>query len=160
MENTFNQKKMMGIIIDEIKSATGLDCVEQSTVKQPDYPFYTFRNVTSHTSIGFTDNVDSEEFEMTLHFDAHSLSMYEATDYAEKLHKLFQTQEFDILSAQNNFYIIDCDDIENTDNPISIQVERQSGFNVPIRVVDNFKDDKTTIDNIEINGGQLTNKEG
>ena len=159
MDKPYDTKALMALIIDDIKQETGIDCfVADSVGPQQKYPFFTFDFVDPHINLPFTDNVDFEQFEMAIHFDAHAKSIYTATDLANQLTKLFKTQAFSLLAEQNNFYVIDSDSVESTDNVISIQVEYRAGFELHLRICDSFQDDIQTIDSVDINGTSLSAK--
>ncbi len=159
MDKPFDKKAFMTDVINLIKEKTGIDCFESgNSGPQQAYPFFTFDWIDSHIPLPITDNLDYEIFEMAIHFDCHSQSMYEADMYANQLSKLMRSQAMYVLGVQDNFYVIDVDTVENTDNEISIQVERKSGFRVNIRCQDSFVDDVTTLGEIELNGKKFPKK--
>jgi hypothetical protein len=156
MDKPFDTKTFMTDVINLIKDKTGIDCYESENAgPQAKYPFFTFDFVDPHIPLPITDNLDFEVFEMAIHFDCHSQSMYEADTNARQLRKLMGSQAMNMLGIQDNFYVIDVGAAENTDNEISIQVERKSGFQVNIRAQDSFQDDVTTLGDIELNGKQF-----
>lgn len=159
MDNPYDYQKLMGTLIDEIKAKTGIDTYESNSMgPEHQYPFYTFDIIDPHVELPFTDNVDNEEFEIQLEMMAHSDSHYEALNLASQLHKLFKTYDMDILGENNGFYVVEADDIATADNTISIQVERRASFELVLRVLDSFRDDIPTIDDAEINGADLSDK--
>lgn len=159
MDKPYDYEALMALITDEIKQQTGIDCYEANSIgPQQSYPFFTFDIVDPHIKLPFTDNIDFEQFEMTIQFDAHSQNIYEATNLASQLSKMFGIQSVGLLAEQNGFYIIETEDVQNTDNVISIQVERRSGFVVRLRICDSFQDDIQTIDDVNLNGSDLSDK--
>ncbi|GEP72031.1 hypothetical protein FD12_GL001393 [Lentilactobacillus rapi DSM 19907 = JCM 15042] len=156
MDKPFDKKAFMTDVINLIKQKTGIDCyASDNPGSQQAYPFFTFEFIDSHIPLPITDNLDFEVFEMAMHFDCHSQSMYEADMGANQLSKLMRSQAMYMLGVQDNFYVIDVDSVENTDNQISIQVEHKSGFQVNFRCQDAFQDDVTTLGDIELNGSQF-----
>jgi len=161
MEQSYDYAKLMAVIIKGIKEQTGVTCIEaNSTGKIPPYPFFTWDFITAHQSIGFTDNVDEEVFEASIMFEAHAQQTTQALNLASQVRKLFETNYFDTLSADNNFYVIDTGDITDTNNAISMQVERRAGVQVNLRIKDSFHDDVPEIKMINPATDTDTNKEG
>lgn len=158
--NTYNYRRLMMTLGDFIKTKTGMALVESNTNgPQPAYPFFSWEIANPHKDIGFTDNVDNEEFEMEVEFTVHSTNHLDALNIAGELNKLFKTNELYMLGTQNQFYVIDLSDIESADNIISIQVERRVGFTVNLRVQDSFADEMPQIDDVSINGSPLSDKD-
>lgn len=159
MEQAYDYKKLMTVILDEISDKLQLPCIEtNSQGSQPAYPFYTFDIADPHIELPFTDNVDFEEFECAIEFMSHSKSGYEATNMAVQLSKLFKTAHMAYIGAQHNFYVIDVEDVESSDNIITLQVERRSAFTLNLRICDEFVDELDPIEDIEINGSHLKDK--
>lgn len=161
MEQPYDYASLMTVIIKGIKEQTGVQCIEaNSTGKMPPYPFFTWDFITAHQSIGFTDNVDEEVFEVSIMFEAHTQKTTEALNLASQLRKLFETNYFDTLSADNSFYVIDTGNITDTNNAISLQIERRAGVQVNLRIKDSFRDNVPAIENINPNTDTDSNKEG
>lgn len=161
MEQPYDYASLMTVIIKGIKEQTGVMCIEANSIgKMPPYPFFTWDFITSHQDIGFTDNVDEEVFEASIMFEAHTQQTTQALNLASQVRKLFETNYFDTLSADNNFYVIDTGDITDTNNAISIQVERRAGVQVNLRIKDSFHDDVPEIKMINPATDSDTNKEG
>ena len=161
MEQPYDYAKLMAVIKKGIKEQTGVTCIEaNSTGKMPPYPFFTWDFVSAHQDIGFTDNVDEEVFEASIMFEAHTQKTTEALNLASQLRKLFETNYFDTLSADNSFYVIDTGNITDTNNAISLQIERRAGVQVNLRIKDSFRDNVPAIENINPNTDTDSNKEG
>ena len=161
MEQPYDYAHLMAVIIKGIKEQTGVTCIEaNSTGKMPPYPFFTWDFITAHQSIDFTDNVDEEVFEASIMFEAHTQQTTQALSLASQVRKLFETNYFDTLSADNNFYVIDTGDIADTNNAISMQVERRAGVQVNLRIKDSFRDNVPAIEDINPNTDADSNKEG
>lgn len=161
MEQPYDYASLMTVIIKGIKEQTGVMCIEANSVgKMPPYPFFTWDFVTAHQDIGFTDNVDEEVFETSIMFEAHTQKTTEALNLASQLRKLFETNYFDTLSADNSFYVIDVGDITDTNNAISLQVERRAGIQVNLRIKDSFRDNVPAIEDINPDTDTDSNKEG
>lgn len=160
MQQPYDYSQLMAVICKAIKDKTGTPCVEANSVgPKPNYPFFTWDFVNAHQDIGSTDNTDEEVFEASIMFEAHSESATQALNLASWVRKLFATEYMDQLSAQNSFYVIERGDITDTNNIISVQIERRAGVQVDLRIKDTFKDDITPIETIELNGTPITKKD-
>lgn len=157
MDKPYDFSQLMAIINQRIKQVTGISVIEANSVgPEPAYPFFTWSFVTSHTDIGITDNLDEEVFESSIMFEAHSQKTTEATNLANWVRKLVQTDSFDQLGSANNFYVIDTGDVTDTNNIISVQVERRAGVQVNLRIKDSFHDDVPEMTSVQINSSDNT----
>lgn len=156
MNDTYDYKSLVRLLISITKAGTGKPLVEAvSAGKQPNYPFYTYDFIDTYQPLGFTDNIEFEPFEMSLELEAHSEDNFETIQMASNLAKLLQTQNVTLQFDRAHIYVIDVSAIEQTDNELSVQVERRAGFVLDLRVVDSFTDDVIDISDININGSNL-----
>ncbi len=161
MEKPFDYAKLMKAIKVAIEKETGVQCIEANSVgKEPAYPFFSWDFVNAHKDLGFTDNVTEEVFEASIMFQAHSQKMTEALNLASWLRKLMLSQSFYDVASANNFYVVDADEVTDTNNVISIQVEKRAGVQVNLRIKDSFRDNVPAIENINPNTDTDSNKEG
>lgn len=151
MNQAFNYRKLMQNIIDKIKEEMDIETISQGSKRQGlEYPFFSYEFINPHVGIHITDNTDHELFEMVLEFDAHVADVAKsiddiagvtgATQLANQLYKLFNSHSFYIWALANGFVVIETEDISETTNLISAQVERSAGFQVRLRTLDNYVD--------------------
>ncbi|WP_143463347.1 phage neck terminator protein [Levilactobacillus enshiensis] len=159
MDKPYDFKALMIKIIALIKQETGIDCfIEGGMGPQQPYPFFTYQ-VKPYIPIDITDNVDYEEFEAEINFTAHSKSANESYTFGNQLRKIFETQSMDYLGDENDFGVVGTSEVESSDNVITIQVERRTEFTVRLRLLDTFQDKINTIDDVGINGTNLSEKD-
>lgn len=158
MNEAFNYRSFMQNIIEKIKKETDIETISQGSKRQgQEYPFFSYDFINPHVGIHITDNTEHELFEMVIEFDAHVTDVAKymndiagitgATQLANQLYKLFNSHEFYIWALTNGFVVIETEDINETTNLLSEQVERSAGFQVKLRTLDNFVDNKDYIQN-------------
>lgn len=150
METTYDYTELVDILIDIVKDVTSLQLIESSSVgKQPDYPFWTHTIISPYIPIT-NDVVNGEVFECVISLTNHSLSSLEALNYSALLHKKLRQFDSRMTLYDKNITVVSTGKIGKRDNLISIEYERTSGFDLRLRIKDDFKEVKPEIENIEI----------
>ncbi|MCL0330528.1 phage neck terminator protein [Apilactobacillus xinyiensis] len=157
MIQAFNYSDLMAKINDKMYEKMGYSAISQGSQGESDeYPFFTYEIINAHIGIGATDNVNAEVFEMLIEFDAHVSDVATTDDdiftgstgaatLANNLRKFFTISDIQEWAALNKFPIVDISDVTDTTNIISMQVERSAGFQVRLRIKDDFQDNEEYI---------------
>ncbi|WP_220751542.1 phage neck terminator protein [Apilactobacillus xinyiensis] len=159
MIQAFNYNELMAKINDKMNEKMGYSAISQGTQGEAsEYPFFTYEIINAHIGIGATDNVSGEVFEMLIEYDAHVSDVATSDDdmfagstgaatLANNLRKFFTISDIKNWAFSNSFPIVDVSDITDTTNIISMQVERSAGFQVRLRIKDDFQENKEFINN-------------
>ncbi|MCL0330700.1 phage neck terminator protein [Apilactobacillus xinyiensis] len=159
MIQAFNYNDLMAKINDKMNEKMGCSAISQgSQGEAQEYPFFTYEIINAHIGIGATDNVNAEVFEMLIEFDAHVSDVATTDDdiftgstgaatLANNLRKFFTVSDIKNWAFLNNFPIVDVSDVTDTTNIISMQVERSAGFQIRLRIKDDFHETKEFINN-------------
>lgn len=161
MSGTYDYRAMMRPIIALIKQATGSPVVEASFAgKQPGYPFLSYEPLNPYTPVS-VDVVDHEIFESSWSIDAYAEDVFEALNTAQAAAKSLRTQAAAFKLDDAGIYLIDETDASSRDVSFAVQEQHRVGFDIHLRVQDQFEDAVETIDSLSLNGFNLpkNNKE-
>ena len=150
MESTYDYTELVDTLIEVVKTTTGLVLIESNSAgKQPDYSFWFYSFTSPYIPIT-NDVVNGEVFECVISLTNHSLSSLESLNYATLLHK--KLREFDSRMAfyDKNITVVSTGKIGKRDSLISIEYERTTGFDLRLRIKDQFKETIPNMENIEI----------
>ena len=150
MESTYDYTELVDTLIEVVKTTTGLVLIESNSAgKQSDYSFWTYTFTSPYIPIT-NDVVNGEVFECVISLTNHSLSSLESLNYATLLHK--KLREFDSRMAfyDKNITVVSTGKIGKRDSLISIEYERTTGFDLRLRIKDQFKETIPNMENIEI----------
>lgn len=139
-------------LIEHAETAMQLMLIEHnSNGPRPDGSFITYSITSPYIPILFEDNLENSPFEcvlsLTIHHDKSSL---DALNLAEKYRKSFVTETSIRFFNRKKIVIVAASRSSSRSNFISIDYERLAGFDLRVRLNDNFVDDSAEkIENIQ-----------
>lgn len=161
MSGTYDYRAMMRPIIALIKQGTGCVVVENSFKgKQPGYPYITYGLLDPYHPVS-VDVVDHEIFETSWSIDAYAEDQFDAINASQAAAKSLRTQAATFKLDDAGIYLIDETDASSRDVSFAVQEQHRVGFDIHLRVQDQFEDAVETIDSLSLNGFNLpkNNKE-
>lgn len=150
MASTYDYTQLIDTLIDVVKTTTDLVMIESNSVgKQPDYPFWTHTITSPYIPIT-NDVVNGEVFECVISLTNHGESGLETLNYAMLLHKKIREFESRMAFYDKKITVVSAGKVGRRDNLISIEYERTAGFDLRLRIKDDYKETIPEMDNIEI----------
>jgi len=147
----FDYGKLADLIIDQVKKITGCDAVETGySGPQLPYPFFSYKITSPHIKIIEKMN-NHEQFEMTVSINCRSENSILSLNLAGKLAKWLETEKVRRELRQSNVVVVGTDSFGDRDLFQSDEYERIVGFDLHLRVVDNFEEIIPNIEKINLN---------
>lgn len=115
----------------------GIDFVEQaSPEEQPKYPFatYTIINPYLNAKVYRSSNLQEEDIEIVISYTFLSKDSFETISLAQRMASLIQSTYARQKLQDVGIAVVKVEGFGSRDNFISIQTERQTGFDLRIRV--------------------------
>lgn len=140
------------LIIDQIKKITGCEAVETDySGTLPAYPFFSFDYTTPHIQIVRQMN-DGEIFEVTVSINCHAEVTTTALQLSSMLSKNLQTKAVRQIFRDQAVVIVDIDSAGRRDLFQITDYERIVGFDLHLRVQDDFEEELIAIDKLNVDG--------
>lgn len=150
---SYDYGELIDALEESVKKGIGLTLIEDATAgERPDYPFCSYSIISPFLQVT-VDVTDHEVFETVLSFKIYTESSLQGLNLCTKLKKHFESFDNRKSFEDKNIVLVGISNVGKRDNFISIDYERISGFDIRLRVQDDYIDRKTQIENVEITEG-------
>lgn len=142
MASSFDYRaQLITHLVAHAKESVGCQLIENnSNGEQPDFPFITYAIISPFIPVHFDDRGE-ELFECVLSLTIHDDSALDALNIAAKYRKSFLTEDGITFFKNNSIVVVSARPSSSRDNFISIDYERLAGFDLRLRLRDNFVDE-------------------
>ncbi|CAJ1226662.1 hypothetical protein LXEBMM8_EKPBGFGD_00875 [Lactiplantibacillus xiangfangensis] len=144
--------------MDQIKKITDCETVETDySGPQPAYPFFSYKITTPYIQIVQQMN-DHEMFELTVSINAHTENSIQSLQLATSLVKQLKTEQVRRELRAKSVVIVDVDSMTNRSVFQSDDYERIVGFDLHLRVVDDFHEELPEVNKVNVDGKTANTK--
>lgn len=132
----FDYGAFIDVLINGIKSDLNIDLISANdTGSPPAMPYMTYQFLSPHLEIGQSVIGDrSPAFDIVVTFTAHDKNVFKAFESAGQLSNWLTDREVIYQLRQKDIAVINVYDYEQRDSLLSIEYDRQVGFEARFRV--------------------------
>ncbi|MFC6202576.1 LIC_12616 family protein [Lactiplantibacillus nangangensis] len=146
---------LVDLLIAQIKNLTGCETVETDySGPQPTYPFFSYKITTPYIQI-VQQMTEHEPFELTVSINAHADNTIQSLQLATSLAKQLKTEQVRQKLRIESVVVVDIDSMTNRSAFQSDDYERITGFDIHLRVVDNFEEDTLQVNKVNLDGKSI-----
>lgn len=140
MTNSYDYAMLAKTLIELLKNELDLVLIESdSKGKRPDDPFLTYTFISPYIPIN-VDITDNEQFECIISLTVHEQSKLRALSISERVRKLFRQFKVKNILSERKIVIVSASKVQARDNFITYDYERMAGFDLKLRLQDDFVD--------------------
>lgn len=144
---TFDYGSFIDLFIDGIKKDLGIEMISANDVGDPPrMPYVTFQFLKSRVDVGQPIIGNTPYFDIYVTFTAHDRNTFSALDIAGKVSSWLKDSETIYQLQVNHVAVVNVYDYEQRDSLISMEYDRQAGFDALFRVADPTNDTNAITD--------------
>lgn len=153
----FDYGMLADLIIDSIKKITDCGTVETDySGPQQAYPFFSYKITTPYIAIVQQMN-NSEMFELTVSIDCHADNSIQSLQLATRLAKHLKSNQVRSNWRERNVIVVDINSFGNRSIFQIDDYERITGFDLRLRVSDNFEEKRPEVTKVNVDGKTTNN---
>lgn len=154
----FDYGQLADLLIQQVKNLTGCETVENDySGQQPAYPFFSYKITTPYIQVVQQMN-SNEMFELTVSVNAHTASSIQSLQLATTLVKQLKTEQVRRAFRAQSIVIVDVDAVTNRSIFQIDDYERIVGFDLHLRVVDDFQEVTPQVNKVNVDGKSINQK--